>query len=213
MVSGSWAGTVAANRPPGCNTRTIFGRADRSSWMCSRTSEVMTTSKQPSSNGSEVASPRNTPREPSGGISPAQHCSQCVLGLHNLFLGVVESDRSCTSTRAFIHVTTETSPDIEHAISGSQPKFIEPDRASTAVRFAEFRNVAGHVENFSVLVNGEFGAVPPRPALGDTLSASSPNCGTGSGWSRACRIDVASDDTSPAVHRKTASPSAPVTFW
>jgi hypothetical protein len=102
-----------------------------------------------------------------------------VSGLHDLFLGVVESDRSCTSTRAFVHVTTETSPDIEHAISGSQPKLIEPDRQHLQPSVSlKFRNVVGHVENFSVLVNGEFGAVPPRPALGDTLSASSPNCGT-----------------------------------
>ena len=76
-------------------------------------------------------------------------------------------------------VTTETSPDIEHAISGSQSELIEPDRQHLHPPVSlEFRNVVGHVENFSVLINGEFGAVPPRPAFGDTLSASRPDCGT-----------------------------------
>jgi hypothetical protein len=48
--------------------------------------------------------------------------------LDHLFLGVVESDRFRTSTRAFVHMTAETGSYIEDAISGSQPKLIESDR-------------------------------------------------------------------------------------
>ena len=71
IFSGNQAGTVAAKWPPGLSTRTISAMAATSSWMCSSTSEVMTTSKESSANGSLVASPRSTPLKRSRSISPA----------------------------------------------------------------------------------------------------------------------------------------------
>jgi hypothetical protein len=79
IVSGSWAGTVAAKRPPGFNTRTISAIAVTSSWMCSSTSDVITTSNASSPNGSDRASPRSTPVSRSALSSPASTIAASVL--------------------------------------------------------------------------------------------------------------------------------------
>ena len=64
--------------PPGLRTRTISLIAATSSWMCSSTSEVMTTSKEPSANGRRVASPRSTPLNRRSSISPASTIAPSV---------------------------------------------------------------------------------------------------------------------------------------
>ena len=59
IFSGYHVGTVAANVPPGCSTRTSSRMALTSSWMCSSTSLVITRLNVPSLNGNRVASPCN----------------------------------------------------------------------------------------------------------------------------------------------------------
>ncbi len=57
MNSGPQRGTVTAMVPPGRSTRASSAMADSSSGMCSRTSDAMTRSKEPSAKGSWRASP------------------------------------------------------------------------------------------------------------------------------------------------------------
>jgi hypothetical protein len=78
MTSGSQLGTVTAKMPPGFNTRYISAIAATSSWMCSSTSEVITTSKLSSGKGRQVASPRSAPPNRSAGISPASTIAATV---------------------------------------------------------------------------------------------------------------------------------------
>ena len=69
--SASHAGTLTAMVPPGRSTRASSRMAASSSGMCSRTSAAMIRSKDPSGNGSRVASPRAVALPPGAGMSPA----------------------------------------------------------------------------------------------------------------------------------------------
>ena len=79
IFSGSHDGTVAANVPPGFNTRTSSLSAATSSWMCSSTSLVTTQSNDSLANGSRVASPRIAPPNRAESISPAMAIAANVL--------------------------------------------------------------------------------------------------------------------------------------
>ena len=173
IISGSQAGTVAANRPPGLSTRTISPIAATSSWMCSSTSDVMTTSNVSSGKGSVLGVAAQHAGQPVGGdLACLDHRRQRVARLDHLVGGVVEGDDAGAAPSALVHVTPEAGADVEHGVARLEPELVESDgEHQSAPVAAQLGDVLRHRQHLAVLLDGELGATRPRPALEHTATA------------------------------------------
>ena len=111
--------------PPGRSTRDSSHMAVRSSGMCSRTSEAMTRSKEPSPNGRRSASPRTAPTlavstlsSPATDMAPKVSCT-----LRTSSAPASNPTTSAPSRAAWIGVASEPTPQVEQAVPGPDAEF------------------------------------------------------------------------------------------
>ena len=186
--------------------------------MCSSTSDVTTASNEPSGNGSMVASPRRVP-------------TKLVLDLtgfgHGGERGLVPTTSSAAWSRAMTRWPRRANskacrPNPAPASStrppGAQPEIDETVEADGQHRVGyrplrrDLGQVVGHGEHLTVLLDGELGAAPPRPAFDHSLRRpAAPIRARSSGSSRPRRMSPPGAPESPARHCSTVSPSVPVT--
>ncbi len=166
--SGSHAGTVTAIVPPGRSTRASSAIAPPSSGMCSITSEAMTRSKAPLSNGRCTASPLTAPVQPSSATSPASAIAPNVArtSLSSASL-MSQATTRATSTGRFERMPAEAAPEIEQAISRAHTELGVVDGEHQVV--APLRRA--HLEELAVLLDRRLGGVRPAPPADHALAA------------------------------------------
>ena len=139
-------------------------------------------SKVSSANGSRVASPRSTPTKRSivdlAGLDHRRRTSP--RGLHDLVGGVVEGDDVGAAAGALEGVAAEAGAEVEHEVArAAAPSSVEAD--GEHVRSRPFRRELGdvrrHRQHLAVLLDGELGAAPPRPAVEHALAAGGADAG------------------------------------